>query len=127
MSASPSPEPSRPAAGGSTASSGAARSGTPADVRHEPDANRFALPLGDTEAVAEYSRRGDTIVFTHTEVPSAHEGQGIGGRLARAAMEHARAEGLRVIPQCPFIASWVNAHPDFHDVVHPEFRARLEG
>lgn len=100
----------------------------PTDVRHEPDAGRFSLPLGGgSDAIAEYHRDGDTLVFTHTEVPSEHEGQGVGGRLARAALDHARAEGLRVVPQCPFIAGWVKRNPEYLEVVHPEWRDRLTG
>ena len=101
--------------------------GAPADVRHDPQASRFSVPLGDDSAVAEYERRGDTITFTHTIVPSEHEGQGIGGRLARAAMDHARRERLQVVPQCPFIAAWVKRHPDYHDIVHPDWRDQLAG
>lgn len=102
------------------------RSAAPAaDVRHEPDAGRFVVTLGGDEAVAEYTRQGDTIAFTHTVVPSEHEGRGIGGRLAQAALEHARAERLQVIPQCQFIAGWVAEHREYHDLVHPDWRSRL--
>ena len=114
----PSPEQSRARRGAPSAESAT-------DVRHEPDAGRFVVPLGDDEAVAEYSREGDTIAFTHTVVPSAHEGQGVGSRLASAALVHARAEGLRVIPQCHFIAGWVADHPEYHELVHPDWRSRL--
>ena len=122
MSQSSSPESSR--APGAADRGAATRS---ADVHHDPAAGRFSLPLGDGEAVAEYSRQGDSIVFTHTEVPSAHEGKGIGSQLARAAMDHARAEGLRIVPRCPFIGSWVKGHPEYHDLVHPDWKRHLEG
>ncbi|MGA7328889.1 MAG: N-acetyltransferase, partial [Rhodomicrobium sp.] len=37
--------------------------------------------------MAYYSRSPGIITFTHTEVPTALSGQGIGSRLARGALE----------------------------------------
>ena len=101
---------------------------TPAvTVRHEPDAHRFVADLDGEEAVAEYWPDGRTVTFTHTEVPPAFEGRGVGSALARAALDHARAEGLEVVPQCPFILAWVKRHRDYHDLVQAEWRDRMSG
>jgi predicted GNAT family acetyltransferase len=58
-------------------------------------------------------------------VPEAFEGKGVGGQLARAALAYAREHELKVIPTCPFIAAYITKHPEHHDLVHPNFRARL--
>lgn len=66
---------------------------------------------------AEYITTDDLLVFTHTEV--FREGQGIGGQLARAALDAVRAEGTRkVMPQCPFIKAWINKNPEYADLVY---------
>jgi predicted GNAT family acetyltransferase len=51
-------------------------------------------------------------VFVHTEVPSTLQGRGLAGRLAKAAFEAAQAEGLRVVPLCPFVKSYLAKHPE---------------
>ena len=92
---------------------------TPDDVsqvRHNEAASRFELDTPSGVGVADYEREGDRITFTHTEVPTAARGQGAGDQLARAGMEYARAEGLKVVPQCPFIASWLREHPEYEDL-----------
>jgi len=76
---------------------------------------------GSLAGFAAYRLRGaDVIVFTHTEVDPAHEGQGIGGALARGALDDVRARGeRRVVALCPFIAAWLARHPDYQDLVAP--------
>jgi uncharacterized protein len=80
--------------------------------------SRVEARLGDAVAgFAAYLDRPGQRVFTHTEVDPAYEGQGIGGRLAREALDQARADGLRVVPRCPFIRTWIDKHPDYADLV----------
>jgi predicted GNAT family acetyltransferase len=62
-------------------------------------------------------RRGHTVVFDHTEIDPAFEGQGLGGRLARAALDDVRAHGEQVIARCPFIKGWIEKHPDYQDLL----------
>ncbi|TDE10088.1 GNAT family N-acetyltransferase [Jiangella asiatica] len=64
-----------------------------------------------------YARRGDQIVALHTEVDPAAEGKGIGGALARALLDDARQSGSSVVPQCPFVASYLDRHPEYGDLV----------
>ena len=87
---------------------------------------RFEARVGDALAGhLEYARLGGKILLTHTEVESAFEGQGIGGELARAALDSARANGLIVRPLCPFVAGWVRRHADYVDLVDPIDRMRV--
>jgi predicted GNAT family acetyltransferase len=86
-----------------------------------PEASRYEARSGaSVPAFAAYRRdeaRPGVLIFTHTEVDPAFEGQGVGGRLARAALDDVRARGLRIVPQCPFISSWIAKHPDYEDLV----------
>lgn len=79
--------------------------------------SRFEVEVGGEIAIAEYKRSGDRIEFTHTKVPESLEGQGVGSALAREGLEHARREGLTVVPTCPFIASYIDRHPEYQDLL----------
>jgi uncharacterized protein len=76
-----------------------------------------ALVDGAVAGFAAYLDRPGRRVFTHTEVDPAYGGQGIGGTLARSALDRARADGARVVPLCPFIRGWIDKHPDYADLV----------
>lgn len=89
-----------------------------AKVADAPEARRYEARVDGTLAgVAHYRVTEDIITFTHTEVREEYEGQGIGGHLARTALDDARARRLRVRPECPFIRSWIEQHPDYADLV----------
>jgi predicted GNAT family acetyltransferase len=68
-------------------------------------------------AFTEYELTSDTIIFIHTEVEPEYEGHGVGGSLARFALDDARRRGLRVRPLCPFVKAWIERHPDYADLV----------
>jgi predicted GNAT family acetyltransferase len=76
-------------------------------------------------AILEYDLDGDRIKLRHTEVPVALEGRGIGGALARHALEDAKARGLIVVPTCLFVTSYLGRHPEYVDIVAEEHRARI--
>ena len=91
-----------------------------------PEKHRFEADLGDGSfAVAEYNLLEHKIVFTHTEVPAAHEGQGIGSALIRHALRYARERKLQVIPICPFFAAYIKKHEDEQGLLDPAYRSAL--
>ena len=55
--------------------------------------------------------------FVHTVVQDEYEGQGIGSKLARGALDQTRADGLKVIATCEFIKGWIDKHPDYQDLL----------
>ena len=97
----------------------------PLDVVMNDKTRRFEVKLGDQTAFAEYSLLRDAIVLPHTVVPEAFSGMGVGGALARAALGYAREHGLKVKPFCSFMAGYIAKHPEYHDLVHPDFREKL--
>ncbi|MDP3969041.1 MAG: GNAT family N-acetyltransferase [Nocardioides sp.] len=58
----------------------------------------------------------DVLVFEHIAVDDAFEGQGVGSSLVAGAMEQVRAADKKVRPDCPFVARWLDKHPDFADL-----------
>lgn len=86
-------------------------------VQHYPDRRRFEILVGTYRAVLEYLQPGGRIIFTHTEVPEALEGQGLGSKLAQTGLEYARSKSLRVMPLCPFVAEYIRRHPEYRPLV----------
>jgi uncharacterized protein len=83
--------------------------------------SRFELGGDGFLAELIYRRRANRLVLVHTEVPDAMSGQGIGGRLVRAAVDRAAAEGLTVVPLCPFARRWLERHPESADQVNVDW------
>lgn len=87
------------------------------EVVDVPEQSRYEIRRdGERLGVAAYDRDGDVVTLTHTEVDDGHEGEGVGSSLVRGALDDLRGRGLRVIPQCPFVASWLDRHPDYADL-----------
>ena len=88
-------------------------------VTDNPAASRYEIHVeGSRAGLAHYRDGGDgTLVFDHTEVDDAYEGQGLGGRLARGALDDVRARGLKVVAECPFIRRWIHEHDDYRDLL----------
>ena len=97
----------------------------PIEIHDSTSQRRFEAPVGDSLAMAFYEIRGKTIVFTHTEVPEAARGHGIGSQLVVAALESARQRGLTVTPQCPMFAAYMKKHPETQDILSDEGRAMM--
>jgi predicted GNAT family acetyltransferase len=95
-------------------------------VRDNPERHRFEIDLGDgSVAIAEYTLPAGKIMFTHTEVPPKHEGQGTGTALIRGALAAARERGLEVIPICPFFAAYMQRHAEVQDLLDPAWRKKF--
>jgi predicted GNAT family acetyltransferase len=87
-------------------------------VVDNPAAGRFEILVdGEPAGRAEYRRTGSRIVFTHTEIDPQFEGRGLGSVLVRAALDAARAEGLSVVAQCPFVRRYIRSHPEYQDLL----------
>jgi predicted GNAT family acetyltransferase len=95
----------------------------PADdavMADHPDRRRYELELdGKLVGFLTYRVDADTGVITHrhTEIEPAYEGRGLGSRLVRFALDDARARGLTVRPQCPFVEAFIGRHPQYADLM----------
>jgi predicted GNAT family acetyltransferase len=97
-------------------------SGTDDSVRVicNSDKSRYELWSGQELAgFASFRLRPGKVEIFHAEVERAFEGQGMGSQLASGALDDARAQGLAVIPGCPFVAHYVREHPEYADLVTP--------
>jgi predicted GNAT family acetyltransferase len=88
------------------------------ETTHNVQKSRYEAHVdGELAGFAEYELTDDAVVFTHTEVEDAFEGQGIGSTLARFALDDVRGGTRAVVPKCPFIKDWIDKHPDYADLV----------
>lgn len=89
-------------------------------VRDDPEHSRFEIRAADQLlGIAAYTRAGDRWTFTHTEVETGDGHHGLGGRLVRAALDQVRAGGGTVVARCPFVAGWIERHPEYRDLLDP--------
>ncbi|GGR89003.1 N-acetyltransferase [Micromonospora fulviviridis] len=88
-------------------------------VMDVPERERFEArdETGATAGVVTYQLTGNIIAYTHTEVAPEFEGRGVGSTLARAVMDHARANRRTVVPICPFLSGWLDKHPEYDGIV----------
>ena len=81
-------------------------------VTDNQDDSRLEIKVDGGPAELIYRTRAGRLILMHTEVPEALGGRGLGGELVRAAIRKATAEGMTVVPVCPFARSWLERHPD---------------
>ena len=89
----------------------------PVVVDVEPEERYEATIDGQAAGWLEYVVKYGRLALIHTEVPPEFEGKGVGSGLVRFAIDDARRRGLRVIATCPFVRSYVESHPETHDIV----------
>jgi predicted GNAT family acetyltransferase len=87
------------------------------EVKNNAELSRFEAQVSDFTAVIDYQLVGNKIIFLHTGVPDEIAGHGIGGKMAKTALGFARDSGLKVVPQCPFVAGYISRHPVYLDLV----------
>lgn len=81
---------------------------------------------GELAGFAQYRRRPGAVSLTHTEIDDRFEGRGLGGKLVAFALDDLRAQGLGVLPFCPFVKSCIQRHPEYLDLVPEGRRAEFE-
>jgi predicted GNAT family acetyltransferase len=88
------------------------------EVRLAPQASRFEIVVdGDVAGHTRFHDHAGVRTFVHTEIDPAREGQGLGGRLVREALDQTRASGLQVDPQCPFVRAFIDDHQEYADLL----------
>jgi predicted GNAT family acetyltransferase len=86
-------------------------------VKDNPAEERFEVHDGDELAGAlYYEHRGDALALVHTEIEPAFNGRGLGSVLVRRTLEQLRERGVKIIPLCPFVRSYLEKHPEYDDL-----------
>ena len=87
------------------------------NVRDNRAANRFEAEIGGALAFAAYRLEDSRITLDHTVVPRQLEGRGIGSALIKSALQSARERELKVVPECSFVAAYMDRHPETQDLL----------
>jgi uncharacterized protein len=83
---------------------------------HDPERQRFTLPTTPV-SVLDYSLSAGRVVFTHTGVPPAYQGQGLAAKLVEAGLQWAQAQGLKVQPACSYVHVYIQRHPEWQHLI----------
>ena len=86
------------------------------EVLHKQEQSRFEILIGEYVAELDYRVRDGVITFTHTGVPPALEGNGIGSIIVRAGLDYAREQGYKVVPLCSFVDAYMRRKPEYADL-----------
>jgi predicted GNAT family acetyltransferase len=86
-------------------------------IDHQPQSSRFSAAVDGRKGTLAYRSEPGILELTHTYVPDEIAGRGVAGALVEAALEHARREGLRVVPSCSYAAAYIARHPQYADLV----------
>jgi uncharacterized protein len=86
-------------------------------VVNNPSEHRYQLTVDGHIAATYYNIADGVITFVHTVVPPELGGKGIGSRLIKGALDQVRLDGLKVIPQCPFVKAFIEKHAAYQDLL----------
>lgn len=87
-------------------------------VTHIKNANRFEVLLENGQtAYLNYNEFDNSLNLSHTYVPKSFEGKGIAAAIVKIALDYARKNNLSIIPSCPYVAAYIERHPEHRDLV----------
>jgi predicted GNAT family acetyltransferase len=95
------------------------------EFRHDTSRHRYVLEDENATMVAStnYTVRQERIVFNHTEIADGYEGQGLGTKLVKAALDDVRTTGRKIVPICAYVRGWIERHPEYDDLVDHDLLA----
>ena len=96
-------------------------------VADAPERHRYEIRVdGALAGYAVYVVKGNRWLFVHTEIADEFEGRGYASTLVREALDDIRARGITIVPLCPFVAAWIERHPDYDDLVDHALLQHIE-
>ncbi|SDW94388.1 GNAT family N-acetyltransferase [Aequorivita viscosa] len=87
------------------------------DVKDNRLKNRFETEIDGYKAFVEYEVKPNVLVLTHTEVDKRLAGKGVGSEMIEAVLLQMELRGLKAIPECPFIAKYIDKHPEWKSIL----------
>jgi predicted GNAT family acetyltransferase len=86
-------------------------------VRNNPAQSRYEMDVDGGTALALYQSAPGKVLIYHTEVPRHLRGRGCGAKLMRGVLADLRANNLKVVPRCSYVARFMREHPEFGDLL----------
>jgi hypothetical protein len=78
---------------------------------------QFELERDGHVATLHYTIAGQVLALIHTEIPETMRGSGVASTLAKTALDYARTHHMKVDVVCPFVAGYLQTHPEYSDLV----------
>ena len=92
--------------------------GTTEPISHDEQGSRFVSAAGNEEGRLQYRRSGSVMDIYYTYVPESMRGRKIAEHLSDAAFAYARAQGLKIIPSCPYVGvTYLKRHPEHQELI----------
>lgn len=96
------------------------------DTRNNEERSRYEVHVdGEAAGYIDYRLNGNSITAIHTRVGEEFQGMGLAGRLATELLEDARRTGRNVLPQCGYVASYIEKNEEYLDLVPAERRSEF--
>ena len=90
----------------------------PIEVTHDTENKKFFVIMEGKECYLRYHMRDNNkIDLYYSYVPYDFRGRGIALEIVKAAFNYAREINLIVVPTCPYIWTFLERHPEYHDVI----------
>ena len=83
------------------------------NVIHNEAEGQFETWIDGQLSKLDYMQDGNTMVITHVGVHPEHRGQGVAGKITEVALEYAKQKSYRVIPMCPYVATYIRRHRQY--------------
>lgn len=77
----------------------------------------FELERDGLVATLQYTIAGQVLGLVHTEIPGALRGTGVGSTLVQTALDWAREHQMKIDVVCPFVAAYLQTHPEYSDLI----------
>jgi predicted GNAT family acetyltransferase len=90
------------------------------EVKRNDDRGRYELFVdGEMVGIAEFtvSANGEVATFPHTVIAPERRGTGLGDILVRGALDDVKGRVSKVVPACWFVADFIDANPEYADLV----------
>ena len=88
------------------------------EIRHESERGRFVADLEEGRALLDYARVDErTWDLRRTWVPESQRGRGVARSRVRHVPDRAAGQGVKVSPSCWFVETFLEAHPDYRELV----------
>lgn len=88
------------------------------EVEHAAYADRFLIEVEGHRCALDYEIYDGVLIIVHTRVPAPVSGRGIAASMTRAALNWSREQGYKVLPHCPYAASYIQKNPEFADLLN---------
>ena len=82
-------------------------------ISHKGPAQCFELMVDGQRCVLDYTLQSGVMTITHTGVPEAVGGRGLAAELTKFALDHAQAQGWKVVPRCSYAAVYIQRHAQY--------------